>query len=149
MKKNIDELTEKEAKEILKFVYPNDKYISFRELSFNPKINADGSQQVTMNCDPIIGICYHNGQDNYILHFDDTKVVLWLYQHDYDIEEFLIKNQFYSEMNDDFDRISFCVLQMSKGEDNFMEGNKHNWNLEFVKNRCKELVEKYWFKDYN
>ena len=34
--KNIRELTEDEAKEILKFVYPNEKYYWFKKLSFEP-----------------------------------------------------------------------------------------------------------------
>lgn len=47
MAKNIKELTEDEAKQILEFAYPNDKDNWFRKLSFEPKITEDGKQQVT------------------------------------------------------------------------------------------------------
>lgn len=73
--KNINELTEKEAKEILQFVYPNDKNFCFMDIALKSKINKDGSQQVTFSLRSIIGIKYHNGVDNCILHFDNTKVL--------------------------------------------------------------------------
>ena len=74
------DMTLDEAKQILEFAYPKDKDNWFRKLSFEPKITEDGRQQVTFGMRPIIGIEYHNGQDNCILHFDNTKVVLWLYK---------------------------------------------------------------------
>jgi len=40
----------------------------------------------------------------------------------------------------------FEVEQMSKGEDRF--GYNENWNLDYVKKKCKELIETYYYKDY-
>ena len=73
--KNIKELTEEEAKEILKFVYPNDENYWFKKLSFEPVITEDGKQQITFGGRSIIGIEFHDGQDNCILHFDNSKAV--------------------------------------------------------------------------
>jgi hypothetical protein len=148
MAKNIKELTEDEAKQILEFAYPKDKDKWFRKLSFEPKINEDGSQQVTFGMRSIIGIEYHNGQDNCILHFDNTRVVLWLYKNGYDIIELLESNSYLSEMEKDFENFAFAIDWMSKGDDGFREGYKQNWTLEYVTKKCKELLEKYYYKDY-
>ena len=146
--KKIEELTEVEAEEILKFVYPDEKYNWFKKLSFEPVIEADGSQRVTFGMRSIIGIEYHNGQDNCILHFDNTKVVLWLYKNGYDITDFLEANSYLSEMEEDFENFSFAISWMAKGEDGFREGSKQNWTLEYVTKKCEELLEKYYYKDY-
>jgi hypothetical protein len=146
--KKIEELTEVEAEEILKFVYPDEKYNWFKKLSFEPVIEEDGSQRVTFGMRSIIGIEYHNGQDNCILHFDNTKVVLWLYKNGYDITDFLEANSYLSEMEADFENFSFAISWMAKGEDGFREGSKQNWTLEYVTKKCKELLERYYYKDY-
>mgnify|MGYP003333090523 FL=1 len=148
MAKNIKELTEDEAKQILEFAYPKDKDNWFRKLSFEPKITEDGRQQVTFGMRPIIGIEYHNGQDNCILHFDNTKVVLWLYKNGYDITNLLEVNASFSEMEKDFENFAFEVEWMAKGDEGFRDDVKHNWTLDYVKKKCKELVEKYYYKDY-
>lgn len=148
MTKNIKELTEDEVKQILEFVYPNDKNNRFRKLSFEPKITEDGKQQVTLRMRSIIGIEYHNGQDNCILHFDNTKVVLWLYKNGYDITELLEANAYLSEMEIDFENFAFGIDWVSKGEEGFREGYKQNWTLEYVTKKCKELLEKYYYKNY-
>ena len=142
------ELTEDEAKQILEFAYPKDKDNWFRKLSFEPKITEDGRQQVTFGMRPIIGIEYHNGQDNCILHFDNTKVVLWLYKNGYDITNLLEVNASFSEMEKDFENFAFEVEWMAKGDEGFRDDVKHNWTLDYVKKKCKELVEKYYYKDY-
>lgn len=145
--KNIKELTEKEGKQILKFVYPNNKDNYFVGLSFEPVIEEDGSQQITFGCRPVVGIKYHNGHDNCILHFDDTKVVLWLYKNGYDITDFLEVNSVYSEMQNDFENFAYGIDTLSKGEDSFKEEAKKNWTLDYMKNKCKELLDKYYYKD--
>ena len=148
MTKNIKELTEDEAKQILEFTYPKNKDNLFRKLSFEPKITDDGKQQVTFDMRSIIGIEYYNGQDYCVLHFDNTKVVLWLYKNGYDITELLESNSYLSEMERNFENFSFEVIWLAKGEEGFREDVKHNWTLDYVKQKCKELVEKYYYKDY-
>lgn len=146
--KKIEELTEAEAKEILKFAYPDEKDNWFRKLSFEPHRAEDGGQYITFGGRSIIGIEYHNGQDNCILHFDNTKVVLWLYKNGYDITELLEANSYYSEMENDFESFSFGVSCLAKGEEGFREGYKQNWTLEYVTKKCNELLERHYYKDY-
>jgi hypothetical protein len=148
MAKSIKELTEDEAKKILEFAYPKDKDNWFRKLSFEPKITEDGKQQVTFGMRSIIGIEYHNGQDNCILHFDNTKVVLWLYKNGYDVTELLKANSYLSEMEKDFENFAFAITWMAKGEECFRDDVKQNWTLDYVKKNCKELVDKYYYKNY-
>jgi hypothetical protein len=126
MLKDIKELTGDETKQILEFVYINDKDKYFRKLSFEPKINENGNEQVTMGIRSIIGIEYYNGQDNCILHFDNTKVVLWLYKNGYDITKLLEVNSYLSEMEYDFEQFAFAISYMAKGEEVFREDVKHN-----------------------
>jgi hypothetical protein len=147
MAKNIKELTEDEAKQILEFAYPNDKDNWFRKLSFEPKITKDGNEQLTFGMRSIIGIEYHNGQDNCILHFDNTKVVLWLHKNGYDITELLEANSYLSEMEKDFENFAFSIDCMSKGDEGFRDGYKQNWTLEYVTKKCKELLNTYYYKD--
>jgi len=117
-KKPISELTEEEAKEILDFVFPDNKYRFFTGLSFEPVLDSDGKQQVTFSgFRPIVGILYHDGRDNCILHFDNTMVVLWLYQHDYDITEQLITNQDLSTMERKFDYMVSDIMSYLKEPD--------------------------------
>jgi len=146
--KKIEELTEVEAEEILKFVYPDEKYNTFMKISLEPHIAEGGGQYITFGGRSIIGIEFHNGQDRCILHFDNTKVVLWLYKNGYDITDLLEMNSHYSEMETDFENFSFAIEWMSKGEDGFKEGSKKNWTLEYVTKKCKELLERYYYKDY-
>jgi hypothetical protein len=146
--KNIKKLTEDEAKEILKFVYPDDDDYWFQKLSFKPVITEDGKQQISFGGRPLIGIEFHNGQDNCILHFDNSKAVLWLYKNGYDITELLEANSYFSQMEQDFQNFAFGVEWMSKGDEGFRESVKQNWTLDYVKKRCQELLEQYYYKDY-
>jgi hypothetical protein len=146
--KNIKELTEEEAKEILKFVYPNDEYYWFKKLSFEPVITENGKQQITFGGRSIIGIEFHDGQDNCILHFDNSKAVLWLYKNGYDITELLEANSYFSQMEIDFENFAFAIEWMSKGEEGFRDGFQQNWTLEYVTKKCRELLDKYYYKDY-
>lgn len=147
--KKISELTEEEGKEILNYVFPDEDYI-YKGLSFEPVKSERGGEYVTMDGSSIIGIRFIGGMNNdgMVLHFNHTKVVLWLYQHGYDIGELLEENAYMSEMESDFESFAFEVEWMSKGEGGFKDRVKHNWNLDYVKNKCKELVEKYYYKDY-
>lgn len=146
--KNIKELTEEEAKEILKFVYPNDENYWFKKLSFEPVITENGKQQITFGGRSIIGIEFHGGQDNCILHFDNSKAVLWLYKNGYDITELLEANSYFSQMEIDFENFAFAIEWMSKGEEGFRDGFQQNWTLEYVTKKCRELLDKYYYKDY-
>lgn len=146
--KKIVELTDEEGKEILKFVYPEYGGRDFMGISFEPKYDGEGNQEVTFGFRPIVGIKYHNGQDNCILHFNNSKVVLWLYRNGYDIESLLEINTYFSEMEGDFDHFSFEISRMADGDKYFRDEFKQNWNLDYVKKKCRDLLDKYWLKDY-
>jgi len=145
--KNIRELTDDDAKQILEFVYPNDGYL-FTGISFDIVVCSDGKVEMTFGFRPAIGINFHNGQDACILYFDSTKVVLWLYKNGFDIGEFLEANKYLSNIERDFENFAFGVSQLSRGEQGFAETHKQNWSLEYVKRRCTELLNTYFYKDY-
>ena len=158
MAKNIKELTEYEAIQILAFYLPNKTDYDnpknydywFTGLSFEPKKTDEGGQYITFGGRSIIGIEYRGGlnNDGFILHFDNSKVVLWLYKNGYDITELLETNKYFSEMENDFSNMAFEVEQLSKGDEVFRETHKQNWTLDYVTKKCKELIEKYYYKDY-
>jgi len=147
--KDIKELTEDETRQILEFVYPNNKDNFLKKISFEPKITEEGYQQITLGGRDIIGIEYHNGQDNCILHFNNTRVVLWLYKNGYDITDLLESNAYMSEMENDFSDAMFEVSWLSEGEAVFSPEVIQNWTLDYVKRRCTEIYNKYFMKDYN
>ncbi len=103
--KNIRELTNDDAVAILTEL---EKDWVFDKLSFDPIINEKGEQQLTFSGSSIIGICYRSGPnlDGYIKHFSDLKVMKWLYQHNFDIEE-LIQDRIESEEEDEAYRDHF------------------------------------------
>lgn len=146
--KSIKDLTKEDAKAILAFVYAdkdeNDRY--FIDISHEPHINEDGKQHITFGGRSIIGIQYHNGQDRCILHFDNTKAILWLYKNGYDILEQLEDNQEMSSEEIDFDNLAFVMYQFSLGDEAFKPEVKHNWTVEYVQRRAKEAYEKYYLK---
>ncbi len=149
--KNIKDLTETEAKEILKYVYKDkDKYDYehyFTEIHQEPIIDENGNEQITFGGRSIIGIGFHNGQDNCILHFTNTKVLSWLYQHGYDIEDLLKYNEYLSDLEKDNEHMGWCLLQFARGEIIFKEGYKQNYTLDWVVKEAKECLQKYYFKD--
>lgn len=145
--KSINELTEREAKEILSFVYPDNKGIDFQELKFEHTVNEDGSVQITFGGRLIVGILYYNGQDNAILHFNNTKAVLWLYKNGYDITEQLELNSGLSKEMDNFENFAFAIYWMARGADGFAEDRKHKWTLDYVTRKCAELYKKYYLTD--
>jgi len=148
MRKNIKELTEDEARELLKFVYRDDDHW-FESISHEPTINDNGEQQISFDGRSIIGVKFRNDHgDGCILHFDNTKALLWLYKEGYEILDLLESSSYLSEMENDFDNFSFAISWMAKGEDGFREGFKQNWTLEYVTKKCEKLLEKYYYKDY-
>jgi hypothetical protein len=150
--KKIEELTEEEAREIFSFVYPPEnekyKYHWFKELKKEPIINEDGSQRVTFSLRPIVGILYHNGQDNCVLHFDNTKVVLWLYKYGYDIENLLETNSHFTEMESDFESFSFAIHWLAEKRKHIPEDKKELYTLDYIFAELKKYNEKYYYKDY-
>ena len=140
--KLINELTETEAKEILASVFPNKDYI-LNEVSHTPFITEDGgSEEITFGGRSKIGILYRNDYgDNCILHFDNTKVVLWLYKNGYDITEQLEYNSHFSDMESKIDNIMFEIFELSNG--NVREEYKTNYTLEYVEKKCKKLFDRY------
>lgn len=148
--KDINELTEAEAKELLAFVYPDDAD-NFQELRISEKINEDGTRNVTMGLRPITGVLFRTGinWDGAVLHFDNTKAVLWLYRHGYDIEKYLEMNSHYSEMENDFSHFAYEVESLSKPIEEYREGYKHNYNIDSIRDRAKKAVDEYYFnKEY-
>ena len=147
--KKITELTEKEAKEILEFVYPDRKDIHFTKLSFEPHKSEDGKgQYVTMGGRSIIGIGFHNGQDNCILHFDNSKAVLWLYKNGYDITEQLEINKHFSEMESDIDDLCFEIYVIYQNYEDRIKNGSTFYTVENILKKLKEVNDKYYYKDY-
>jgi hypothetical protein len=144
--KNIKELTDNEGKEILKFVYPNEKDNYFLKISFEPVLNKDGHEQVSFSGRSIVGIQYHNGQDNCILHFNNTKVVLWLYKNGYDVTQYLEENSINSQIEEGFGNMVFELMQILKltgNEPHFNEAFKYD--LDLVKTKCIEIINKHYY----
>jgi hypothetical protein len=145
--KKITELTEKEGKEIFEFVYPpmDEKFehYSYQNLKFEPTINKDGSQQITFGFRPIIGIMGHNGQDRTILHFDNTKVVLWLYKNGYDISDLLKINSGFSDMEDELFSMKSAIYSLNRKREYIPEDKKHLFTLEYVLKELERIEAKY------
>jgi hypothetical protein len=140
--KPLIELTADQAKEILEFALSNSDWI-FSKISIEP----DDPNQLTFEGKRCIGIEYHFDQDTYILPFNDSKVVLWLYQNGFEILDYLIENQNDSQSLADFDDLAFEVFCLSKGTENFSDNFKHNWSLDFVKQKCENIYKKYYLKN--
>lgn len=147
--KNIIELSDDEAKEILKFVYPNDANISFIGVSHESKITPEGRERLTFDFRPIIGIEFHNGQDNCVLHFDNSRVVLWLYKNGYDILNFLENNVNHTQELYDFENFAFIVELLSSGEYTLPDGKRDVWTSANVMKTCSYALKKYYYKDNN
>ena len=146
--KSVKELTEKEAIELLSYVYPKYKKADFISIKHEPTITEDGRQQITLGGRSIIGIEYHNGQDRCILHFDHTKAVLWFYKNGYDITNLLERNSYLSEMENDFSNAMLAVSLLSKGQEAFAPEFRKNYTLDYVERKCTEIYQKYYLKDY-
>lgn len=145
-KKNIRELTEDEAKEIIEFVHPG-RDCFFRGLSFDRVLDEEGHENITMSGHSIIGIQYHNGQDGCLLLFNNVKVISWLYEHNYEIKDLLEKNHYIDNLEKNYDLMGFSVHMLSKGTDAFADDAKDRFTLEYVIKKCKEIVDNYYFVD--
>ncbi len=144
--KKINELTEEEGKEILKFVFP-DKDYQFLQLSFEKQFNEDGNEWVTMGFRSIIGILYLNDYpDRCLLHFDDTKVVLWLYKNGFEILEQLEQNQNLTKLEQHFDEFIYGVHSLRIRKELVSEEVKSLITLEYVLKNLKELEDRYYSK---
>ena len=127
--KSIRELTEEEAKSILKECVDHDDWV-YSKLSFDPVIDKDGHQQVTFSGDSIVGIIYKSGPnyDSCLKSFNDLKVMKWLAIHNYDISEL-------------FDQRISGEAEDEKYRDKFFEERD-----EMVKeiSRKKDLISDMW-----
>lgn len=117
MKRNIKEITDREAKELFKYVFPKEKYpnLYYKGLNLEPIINEDGSRKVTFGMRDPIGIQYKNDMgDGCVLHFDHTKAVSWLYRNGFDVSEQLEENEFMSEESAHLDMFYFSMKMFKK-----------------------------------
>lgn len=147
MRKSVKELTEEEAKEILKFAYP-DKDCWFDEIHHESKVEEDGSRQVTFGMRPIIGIGYRNDLgDRCMLHFDNTKAVLWLYRNGYDIEEQLEINKDMTQMEHDFENLAFAISWHCEARPRHLkeDGKEDDYTLEKTREILIKEVNKYYY----
>ena len=143
--KTIRELTFQDAEHILEYVFPNQTPLSNPKsyekcvlgIDFEPVKLEDG-YQVGWDGRFITGITYHNGQDKCILHFDDIKVISWLYKNGYDISSLLPDLQTYVEILEDcyskFDQLYFEIFRMTKFETD---------DITIYKNGIKQIYEKF------
>lgn len=146
-RKSIKELTEDEAREILNYVYP-DKDYWFEGLHYDSKVEKDGSRQVTFGLRPLIGIGYRNDLgDRCMIHFDNTKVVLWLYKNGYDIEEQLEENKYMTQMEYDFENLAFAITWHCESKPNHLkeEGKEDTYTLEKTREILLKAVNKYYY----
>lgn len=147
--KKINELTEKEANDILKFVYPNQDN-HFMELSFEPIIDEEtGAERITFEGNSAVGIIYLSEMnDRCILAFENTKSVLWLYRNGYDIEKFLEENSYMTQMERDYSDMAYHVSELSRGQKAIRKNSKKKFTTKYVKDICKHLIEMYYKKQH-
>lgn len=154
-RKDIKRLSNDDAKQIFEYVFPpsNDRYrhYTFTDVSLEAVLTENG-QQVSLGLRPLVGINYHNGQDRCILHFDNTKVVSWLYENGYDIKDLLDGNEHLSEMEGDFENFSFAIHWLAecleKRDPVIEERTKFQYTFEYVIKQLRKFNEKYYYKDY-
>jgi hypothetical protein len=149
MMKDIKEISKEEAIELLSFVYPKYDENSFINIHHDWIKTEDGHLIIPFSGGSTIGVEYHNGQDRCILPFNNSKSVLWLYKKGFDITSLLEENSYFSNMEYSFSNFAIEVEVMSKGEESFRDGYKQNWTLEYVMNKCKNLLQKYYYVDYD
>ena len=148
--KNISELTYREAEDLLHFVYPELSKGSFCKIRVKPEESPNGGVYITMGGGDGVGVEYLNDHcDKCVLHFDDTRAVLWLYRHGYDIEKQLVNNSYLSEMESDFNALAYGLhYYIEDAEKNFIEERKQNYTLEYTRKKASELLDTYYYKDY-
>jgi len=154
MNKPLTELTHKDGERIFEFYFPGKTPLFdpksydywFTEIRHESIVDEYGMRQISLSSGrPIIGIMGKGGLncDNILLHFDDPKVMLWLYQNGFDIEEQLKENVGMFEDREALEHLVQGILQFSKGEDAFADTHKHNCTREFYINESKKLIEQY------
>lgn len=161
--KKLNELTEKEGEEILKFIFPEEykkKEIYFNKFSFEPIIDKEGRREITFGGMYVVGILYYSGinMDRCLLRFEDTRVILWLYSNNYDITELLEKNQYLSDVLEDYIDVQnklrlltgrpLMISYDDREVDFIAETYGHPKTKEEIQDKLKELVKKYYFKEY-
>lgn len=145
--KNIKDLTDNEAIEILKDVFSNEKHPhKFIKISKEKIISSEDKEQIILGGNSIIHILYDNGDDECILHFTDTKVVLWLYKNNYNITDLLEYNKYLTDMENNFEKFAISILIISKGKKGYAKGYEQNYTLENIENRCKVLLDRYYYE---
>jgi len=146
--KEIKDLTDNEAIEILNFVFPKEKDITFIEISFESKKTEDGRRYITLGGNSTVGIFYKGFQDTFVLPFDNTKVILWLYRKGYNIERLLESNSHYSELDEDYQGILMSLYSFIKKKDELDENNQPLYSFEYLFDILKKDYEKHFYKDY-
>jgi len=148
-RKDIKELTEEEAKEILETVYP-DEDVAFDKIHFEePERDEDGMRQVTFGLRSIIGIAFRAGLnwDGCMLHFDDTRVVNWLYKNGYEIGPLLESNKDMSKIEMDLENLAYdihwhCEVNPKSLKEKDKEGY---YTLEKTRELLLESANKYYY----
>lgn len=150
MRKDVKELTEDEAKEILELVYPDDETVWFDKIYIEePKPDKDGRRQVTFGFRPIIGIAFKCGinHDGAILHFDDTRVVNWLYKNGYEVGELLEMNKNLSKLEIDIENLAYAISWHCKANPKFLKekGKEDYYTLEKTRELLIEAANRYYY----
>lgn len=142
--KKITELTEEEAKEILKFVYP-ERDVWYNGLQLEPKVNEDGSQQVTFQMRPIVGIIYFNEyNDRCVLHFDNHKTIFWLYKNGYDVLALLEDVQDDTKEISKLEDIIFGFIWIKERFKKATIVQKKNFTPEYIISEIERLENEYY-----
>lgn len=146
MRKDIKELTNKEGEEIFNIVYPKDKnpHHSYTCVGHERIYREDGHEKITFGFRSCIGIFGHNGQDNIIIPFNDTKVVLWLYNNGYEIGELLEENKFNTEVLDNACKMHSSIHRLHWLKDVIKPEYKDKFTLEYVLDELKRIDQKWW-----
>lgn len=132
MKKSLKDITENECKQILKDVLSNEE-THFNQLYFY----KDGTTRWL--------IIYTNiDQDICEIGYDDTRVILWLYNHEYDITICLQSIENLSLYGILIDNLMTDLGLLSQGVKIIKKEYHKNFTMEYVLNKCSEIYEKYW-----
>lgn len=147
-RKDIKELTDKEAEEILKEVYP-DEEVSFDKIHFEetPR-DEDGMRQVTFGLRPIVGIAFRAGfnWDGCMLHFDDSRVINWLYKNGYEIGSLLEMNKDMSKIEMDLENLAYEIHWHCDHNPKVLEERgKKGYTLEDTRKYLIDAANKYYY----
>ena len=131
--KEIKEITEQDCREILKYVFKdcNYSYHGFKDI----------------DDEYFKYILYNNGQDMCLLYDDDTRVINWLYENDFDITYQLKSIKDLSAIQMEVDDLIGDLLTLSLGTKNMKSEYHKNFTMEYILNKCYDIFDKY-FKIY-